>query len=129
SVRRPGRPSRVDRAAQARLPGILALGAARSGFPSERWTLARIAKAAEDSWGVRYSRGTIHRILVTQGFRWTRPERRPGRPSKVRPQGKAEPGSAQAWSPGPRVLRLMRSRVRVGRAKGRRPGPNRRIRA
>src|SRR5690242_2961711 len=50
--RRPlGRPGTMDAAQRAKLSKMLVAGALASGFPTEVWTLARIAKLIEREFG------------------------------------------------------------------------------
>jgi transposase len=124
---RTGRPTLVDRRTQGGLARILSRDPRRCGLPRERWTLSTVADAAHRSWGHRYSRGGIWRMLRAQGFRW-RPDGTPPPTAAfpVPPSGNAPPG---IWAPGRRVLRLMDPRrTRRLRLRARRPLSDRRRR-
>ena len=51
---KPGRPPRLTPSQWQKLLDILARGAKRSGFETERWTLPRIRAVIERRWGVTY---------------------------------------------------------------------------
>jgi transposase len=51
---RPGRPSRLRPSPWKEWLDILARGAKRSGFETERWTLPRVRAVIERRWGVTY---------------------------------------------------------------------------
>jgi transposase len=51
---KPGRTPRLTPSQWQQLLGILARGAKRSGFETERWTLPRIRVVIERRWGVSY---------------------------------------------------------------------------
>jgi transposase len=51
---KPGRPPRLTPSQWQDLLDILARGAKRSGFATERWTLPRIRAVIEQRWGVTY---------------------------------------------------------------------------
>ena len=51
---KPGRPPRLTSSQWQKLLDILARGAKRSGFETERWTLPRIRAVIERRWGVTY---------------------------------------------------------------------------
>lgn len=50
----PGRPPRLRSSQWKELLKILARGAKRSGFETERWTLPRVRAVIEQRWGVTY---------------------------------------------------------------------------
>jgi transposase len=58
-----GRPSGLDVAQKKDLGKALLAGAVVNGFPTELWTLARVAKLIEREFGVAYSTVNVWRIL------------------------------------------------------------------
>jgi len=119
-ISRRGRPPKVARERTSALPRLLVRGPRRFGVASDRWTLAGVVEATAVAWGVRYSRATIYRLLIAQGFRWRRDRVGPSPPS-LEHEARGAPAGAAGWSPGPRVLRLLR-RGREVDPHGRRPG-------
>jgi transposase len=72
--RRPlGRPGGLDAAQKKRLGQALLAGAVANNFPTELWTLARVAKLIEREFGVAYSTVNVWRILRELGFSSQRP--------------------------------------------------------
>ena len=59
----PGRPPRLNPAQWEELLEILAHGAKRSGFDTERWTLPRVRAVIEHRWGVTYHVDYLSRRL------------------------------------------------------------------
>ena len=68
-----GRPSGLDAAQKKVLGKALLAGAVANGFPTELWTLARVAKLIEREFGVAYSTVNVWRILREMGFSNQRP--------------------------------------------------------
>lgn len=99
---RSGRPSRLSASRRAELSTLLSLGAESFGFPGERWSLVRLAEAGAQTWGVRYSKTGLRRILLGQGYRWRPHLATPGRSDSLppAPDGKA---SRQGWVLGVRL--------------------------
>lgn len=72
--RRPlGRPAGLDAAQKGQLGQALLAGAVANDFPTELWTLARVAKLIERDFGVAYSTVNVWRILRELGFSSQRP--------------------------------------------------------
>jgi transposase len=65
----PGRPPRLTPRQLDQLFRDLALGARAFGFPSERWTQARVATLIQQKFGVDFCAFHVGRILSTHG--WT----------------------------------------------------------
>jgi len=73
----PGRPPRLTKAQQARLRQLLLRGARAAGYPTELWTLKRIAALIATQFGVRYSPVGVWKLLREGlGWSWQKPERR-----------------------------------------------------
>ena len=73
----PGRPPRLSTAQKATLKRQLLLGARAAGYPTELWTLTRIAKLIASQFGVRYSLvGTWKLLREGLAWSWQKPERR-----------------------------------------------------
>ena len=63
----------VGRGAEEAAGQSLLAGAVANGFPTELWTLARVAKLIEREFGVAYSTVNVWRILRELGFSSQRP--------------------------------------------------------
>lgn len=72
----PGRPPRLTPQQKQELEGILLKGPQPSGFPTDLWTLPRVAKVIERNFGVKYHPGHVWRILRGMGWSPQKPERR-----------------------------------------------------
>lgn len=72
----PGRPPKLTPRQRQRLPGLLALGARRYGYPNDLWTTRRIAALIEREFGVGYHPAQVSRILAQLGWSYQKPERR-----------------------------------------------------
>lgn len=68
-----GRPSGLDAAQKKALGKALLAGAVANDFPTELWTLARVAKLIKHEFGVAYSTVNVWRILRDMGFSSQRP--------------------------------------------------------
>ena len=73
---RAGRKPRLSGAQQAQLDAALRRGARAHGFPTELWTLPRIAQVIRAQTGVQYHPGHVWKLL--RALHWTlqRPARR-----------------------------------------------------
>ena len=65
----PGRPSRLSAAQRTEIAEIFARGPRSSGFDSDRWTTARLAKAIEARFGIRYDPDHVGRLMHRLGLR------------------------------------------------------------
>ena len=72
----PGRSPRLNQKAWVRLGRLLDRGAVAAGFPTERWTLKRIAALIEREFGVHYHPRYLERPLKAHGFSVQRPATR-----------------------------------------------------
>jgi transposase len=66
-----GRPSRLSHAQLAQVQAALTKGPKANGYPTDMWTLARVAEVIERLTGVRYSQTQTWTIL-RQRLGWTR---------------------------------------------------------
>jgi transposase len=64
----PGRPARLTRDDQKELRRVLRRGAAAAGFPTDRWTLGRVALVIHREFGVHYHPHSLHRLLGRLGW-------------------------------------------------------------
>jgi transposase len=64
-----GRPPRLTRPQRQRVWRILKRGALAAGFPTDRWTLARIQKVIERELGVHYNLNYLSQLL--QSWDWS----------------------------------------------------------
>jgi putative transposase len=75
--RRPlGRPRQLSDVQRAELSKMLLQGALAQGFPTELWTLPRVAKLVREHFGIRYSVGHMWHLLRGLGFSCQKPARR-----------------------------------------------------
>jgi putative transposase len=65
----PGRPSRLTSSQLAEVPALFARGAQAFGFESDRWTTARLARAIEMHFGIRYDPDHVGRMMHRLGLR------------------------------------------------------------
>ena len=72
----PGRPPKLTRAQHSRLIRILLKGAEANGYPTELWTTRRIAEVIRKTFGVRYHRDHIGRLMHSLEWSPQKPERR-----------------------------------------------------
>lgn len=89
---RAGRKPRLTELDLRRLPSVLLRGPRAFGFPSDSWTLPRVAELLHQRNGIRYHPGHVWKIL--NALDWTH---RPGWPAKA----SAKPG----WLTVKRMLR------------------------
>jgi transposase len=66
----PGMTPRLSAEQRAQLPALLARGAPAYGFSGDVWTATRVVVVIERTFGVRYSRDHVSRILRACG--WSR---------------------------------------------------------
>ncbi|RMD66973.1 IS630 family transposase [Candidatus Parcubacteria bacterium] len=72
----PGRPPRLTAEQKRELADILRKGPLAAGFPTDLWTLKRVALVIERRFGVKYHPGHVWRILRGMGWSAQKPERR-----------------------------------------------------
>ena len=72
----PGRRPRLTPEQKETLKQILVQGAPAAGFPTDLWTLARVAEVIERTFGVPYHPGHVWYLLRQLNFRPQKPERR-----------------------------------------------------
>ena len=65
----PGRPPRLSGGQQRQLVRILARGPRRAGYPTDLWTLARVAKVIQREFGIRYHPSHVWKMLTARGWR------------------------------------------------------------
>jgi len=68
-----GRPAELAAEDFKRLSKLLLEGAMENGFPTEVWTLARVATLIEREFAVAYSVGNVWHVLRALGFSSQRP--------------------------------------------------------
>jgi transposase len=74
--KRLGRPAHLDERQRRELVQALVQGAMANGFPTELWTLPRVAKLIGRRFDVQYSTGHIWHLLRGLGFSCQRPAKR-----------------------------------------------------
>jgi transposase len=72
----PGRPPRLSLAQQRRLIRVLLKGAMANGYRTELWTTARIAEVIKRTFGVRYHRDHVGRLMHKLEWSHQKPETR-----------------------------------------------------
>ena len=72
----PGRPPGLTLEQKRELEQILRAGPLAAGFPTDLWSLARIAQVIERHFGVRYHPGHVWKILRAMNWSPQKPERR-----------------------------------------------------
>ena len=72
----PGRTAKLDAAQRAELEQLLLDGPLAAGFPTDLWTLARVAQVIERRFGVQYHPGHVWKVLRNMDWSPQKPERR-----------------------------------------------------
>jgi len=72
----PGRRAALSPEQRQELEGILLRGPLAAGFPTDLWTLERVAQVIRKHFGVEYHPGHVWRILRSMGWSAQKPERR-----------------------------------------------------
>ena len=65
----PGRPSRLSSHQMAEVREMFAAGPRASGFETDRWTTARLARAIEARFAIRYDPDHVGRLMHRLGLR------------------------------------------------------------
>jgi len=111
-----GRPTRLIRPQQQQVRRALLRGARAHGYPTELWTLRRVAEVIERTTGVRYHPGHVWRLLHHLGWSRQKPARRAAErdedkiqlflherwPQVKKGRGAGTPGSSSSMKPGSR---------------------------
>jgi transposase len=71
-----GRPARLSVRDQAKLERILLKGPLQAGYPTDLWTLRRVAEVIEQRFQVSYHPGHVWKLLVGMGWSCQKPEGR-----------------------------------------------------
>ena len=113
---RAGRPPKVTESDLVKVERELRRGPVANGYPTELWTLARVAEVIEEVTGVKYHPGHVWRVLRHVG--WSR--QRPARQATERDDQAIEQWVNERWprvkkTPGPGTPGSS-SRTRVGSA-------------
>jgi transposase len=103
-----GRPSRLQPEQFRALRALLRRGARAAGYPTERWTLRRVAEVIEREFRVRYHPHYVGRLLHQLGWSVQQPEAR----ALERDEGLIRAWLAHDW---PRIKKgaALRRRTRV----------------
>ncbi len=72
----PGRSPKLTAAQKQELESLLLEGARAAGFPTDLWTLERVAQVIERAFGVRYHPRYVWHILTAMGWSAQKPARR-----------------------------------------------------
>jgi transposase len=71
----PGRPRKVTDADLAKVERALHKGPRANGYPTDLWTLARVAEVIDKTTGVNYHPGHVWKVLRRMGWSRQRPAR------------------------------------------------------
>ncbi len=85
----PGRPSRLSTAQMAEVREIFNAGPRTLGFETDRWTTARLARAIEMRFGIRYDPDHVGRLMHRLGLR-----AKPAAAASAEPEGEVYAGAA-----------------------------------
>lgn len=66
----PGKTARLTEAQRAQIPVIIARGAQAFGFEGDHWTIARVANAFQQVFGISYHPGHISKLLKQYSPDW-----------------------------------------------------------
>jgi len=72
---RSGRPKRLEAAQCRKLERLLLKGTKDQGYVTELWTSSRVAKLIQATFGIRYHRNHIPKLLFALGWSCQRPRR------------------------------------------------------
>jgi len=72
----PGRPPELSHAQRERLKRILLQGPLAAGYPTDLWTLTRVAEVIRRRFGVTYHPCHVWKLLHSVGWSCQKPERR-----------------------------------------------------
>jgi transposase len=72
----PGRPAELNAEQRTELERLLLKGPLAAGFPTDLWTLRRVAQVIERHFGVQHHPGHVWRILRDMDWSPQKPERR-----------------------------------------------------
>jgi transposase len=89
----PGRPGQLTATQKAELEQKLLDGPLAAGFPTDLWTLERVAQVIERHFGVRYHPGHVWKILRELGWSSQKPDRR----ARERDEAAIERWRAEDW--------------------------------
>jgi len=89
----PGRPPRLSAKQKERLLRLLLKGATAHGYPSQLWTLPRIAEVIEKHFDVHYHPSHVWKLLRACGWSAQKPQRR----ARERDEPEIERWRRQRW--------------------------------
>lgn len=90
----PGRAPRLTVQQKKELEKVLLRGARAAGFPTDLWTLERVARVIEREFGVRYHPRYVWHILTGMGWSTQKPERR----ARERDEGAIASWRTEGWA-------------------------------
>jgi transposase len=94
-----GRPKKLGDAELRRLTRMLSEGPAKHGFPTELWTLQRVAELVRRKFGVTYDQSGIWHVL--RRLNWT--QQKPERQARERDEEAIQAWRSREW---PRIKKL-----------------------
>lgn len=72
----PGRKSALSDEQKRKLEKLLLKGARKNGYPTELWTLKRVAEVIAKHFGIRYNLSSVWNVLRGMGWSCQKPEKR-----------------------------------------------------
>ena len=72
----PGRPPGLSPKNKQKLEKLLLKGARKNGYPTELWTLQRVAEVIEKQFDIVYDASSVWHILKAMGWSCQKPEKR-----------------------------------------------------
>lgn len=94
AVRHPGPTPKLTAAQCRRLLRMLLHGARSAGYPTELWTLDRVADLIRRTFGVSYESSSVWRLLHRAGWSCQKPQQR----ARERDEGAIERWRTRDWS-------------------------------
>lgn len=89
----PGASPRLSEKQRNSIPGLLLKGPQAHGFPTNLWTLERVAEVIERKFGIKYHPAHVSRILGSLGWSCQKPERL----ARERDEGKIQTWRCEKW--------------------------------
>jgi transposase len=94
---RPGGPAKLTAEQRAQVPDLLARGAEAYGFRGEVWTASRIAAVIDRTFGVRYHRDHVSRLVRQAGWSRQQPIERATQRATQRDEAAIRRWYAERW--------------------------------
>jgi transposase len=99
-----GRPAKLSSKQRLKLARLLKKGARKHGYPTELWTLKRVAEVIRKHFDVRYDPSGVWHVLRGMGWSCQKPERR----ARERDESAVAHWRAKDW---PRIKKRTKKRA------------------